>query len=141
MAKRCYFAYGSNMDVSQMKCRCASATLLQVATLKDHQLLINTRGFATVVPNEGYFVYGVVWSISGEDEAELDRYEGVSSGHYERSEVGVDLSDGTSEQALVYIATDCSPGKPRPGYLEKIIAAGEAHGLPQSYLEELSRCL
>lgn len=46
---RCYFAYGSNMDVRQMGQRCPGATLLWTATLGGYRFIINRRGVATVI--------------------------------------------------------------------------------------------
>lgn len=46
-----YFAYGSNLNVTQMARRCPDATDPRPATLADHDWLINERGVATVEPS------------------------------------------------------------------------------------------
>ena len=43
-----YFAYGSNLDVTQMTRRCPDASDPRPAALADHGWLINERGVATV---------------------------------------------------------------------------------------------
>lgn len=40
-------------------------------------------------------------------------------------------------EPLIYFAGDTTPGKPRDGYLDKIIDWGGKHGFAPEYLEEL----
>jgi len=134
---RLYFAYGSNMDGAQMSERCPGAVLSCVAKLMDYQFLINSRGFATVVSRGGSIVWGVLWTITGADEKELDKYEGVSSGHYKKVTRDLELTIGEGSPALAYLATNCTPGCPRPGYLEKIIKAASLNCFPGEYITEL----
>ncbi|KAI8220404.1 hypothetical protein K4K54_002792 [Colletotrichum sp. SAR 10_86] len=78
-----YFAYGSNLSTTQMEQRCPSSHPVGLAFLRDYTFIINGRGYANVVQNgaddvaNDAGVYGVVYKISPEDEASLDRYEGV----------------------------------------------------------------
>ena len=72
-----YFAYGSNMDIAQMAVRCHKATLLGNGLLEGYRFRIDGRGFATVDRDQAASVPGLVWELSQEDEANLDRYEGV----------------------------------------------------------------
>ena len=140
---RCYFAYGSNMDVAQMRVRCPGSQVLGTARLDGFRFRINRRGVATVVAEAGAVVWGVLWDLTQEDERTLDGHEGVPSGLYFKDEVRVDapscqgLSDGIG--VLTYIAADSRPGVARAGYLERIIEAALHHGLPQEYAEELCR--
>ena len=57
--KRYYIAYGSNLNVSQMRMRCPHATILGTANLKG-------------------------WEVTAADEAALDRYEGFPNFYYKR---------------------------------------------------------
>ena len=63
--KRYYIAYGSNLNVPQMRMRCPHATILGTANLKNWELLF--KG-----------------SKTGSDEAALDRYEGFPNFYYKR---------------------------------------------------------
>ncbi len=72
-----YFAYGSNLDVEQMAGRCPGARMRHPYTLKDWRLVF--RGVADVIPAEGHEVRGGLYTITAEDEAGLDRYEGYPS--------------------------------------------------------------
>ncbi|MCM8748505.1 gamma-glutamylcyclotransferase [Thermomicrobiaceae bacterium CFH 74404] len=137
MSRRYYFAYGSNMDEKQMDFRCPNAELVGRARLPGWKFRINTRGVATVVPDEESTVHGVLWIIGESDEETLDYYEGVSSGFYVKRTETVYREDGDAVEALLYVASDDGPGSPRPGYLERIVAAARRHGLPRHYIEEL----
>ena len=132
-----YFAYGSNMDVRQMAFRCPDAVILGSASLPAHAFLINTRGFATVIPAPNQVVHGVLWEISPADKARLDRYEGVASGFYRKDIVRVRVKDGTETDALIYLASDARPGQPRSGYMEGVLEAAEHCHLPETYIATL----
>jgi phage replication-related protein YjqB (UPF0714/DUF867 family)/gamma-glutamylcyclotransferase (GGCT)/AIG2-like uncharacterized protein YtfP len=132
-----YFAYGSNLSVTQMAQRCPDATDPRPATLADHGWLINERGVATVEPFDGSVVHGVLWQVSDHDLDVLDSAEGVPV-RYRRDRMSVDTDDGPTE-AWVYVDHRVEPGAPRPGYLERIIDGATHHGLPQRWLEFLVR--
>ena len=134
---RLYFAYGSNMDMTQMKTRCSGQELVGTGKLDGYGFVINSRGVATIVPKPSSVVNGVVWSISRKDEERLDTYEGVAAGLYHKEQVQVLLADGDKAEVMVYVAADSIPGRSRNGYLMKIIRAAERYGLPAEYVEEL----
>lgn len=132
-----YFAYGSNMDDTQMSNRCQNFKFIAIGTLPDYQFTINGRGVATLVPQKNKSVHGVVWAMSSEDVKRLDRYEGVSSGLYSKENIPIVVPHFSPIEMLVYIASDNQHGKPRPGYLDGIISAAIKHGLPTGYIQEL----
>src|ERR1700712_4624805 len=132
-----YFAYGSNLNVTQMARRCPDARDPRPATLADHDWLINERGVATVEPLDGAEVHGVLWQVSDRDLAVLDSAEGVPV-RYRRDSMTVQTADGPAD-AWVYVDHRVEPGPPRPGYLERIIEGAVHHGLPQRWLDFLER--
>ena len=132
-----YFAYGSNLCVTQMALRCPEAVNPRPAVLADHDWLINQRGVATVEPFAGNQVHGVLWQISDDDLATLDTAEGVPV-RYRRDQLTVHTGDGPSP-AWVYIDHRVNPGPPRPGYLPRIIDGAVHHGLPQRWIDFLRR--
>ena len=134
-AGRAYFAYGSNMDVAQMRRRCPSAHLVGVGYLPGHRFFRNSRGVASIAAEVDSHVLGLEWIIDYKDELELDRFEGVPI-HYKRYELMVESMRG-SARCLTYIANDCRRGIPRPQYLERIIIAAQSARLDQAYIEEL----
>jgi gamma-glutamylcyclotransferase (GGCT)/AIG2-like uncharacterized protein YtfP len=141
MSQREYFAYGSNMAISQMEARCPTASVMTPGFLDGYRFRINRRGVATVVLEDHALVQGIVWLISEGDEETLDSYEGVASGLCAKAELPVRLADGRSTSALVYVAADSVSGQPRPGYLEPIIEAALSRGFSSAYVQELRRWL
>ena len=134
-----YFAYGSNMDAEQMAYRCPGAVCSGPATLTGYRFIINQRGYATIHPDASSETPGLLWQITPADEAKLDRYEGYFNGLYDKCFRTVWDTDGREvSAALVYIdhRNQCI-GVPREGYLERILAGGRKHGLPEPYLAYL----
>lgn len=87
MAKRYYIAYGSNLNVRQMRMRCPGATILGTANLKGWELLFKgslTGSYLTIEEAESGSVPVAVWEVTAEDEAALDRYEGFPSFYYKK---------------------------------------------------------
>ena len=77
--KRYYLAYGSNLNVRQMKTRYPKATILGTANLKGRELLFKgskTGSYLTIEENENGSVPVVIWEVTPSDEKALDRYEG-----------------------------------------------------------------
>ena len=85
--KRYYIAYGSNLNVPQMRMRCPHATILGTANLKNWELLFKgskTGSYLTIEECEGGTVPVVIWEVTATDEAALDRYEGFPNFYYKR---------------------------------------------------------
>lgn len=138
---RYYFAYGSNMDETQMALRCGDSKLVGTATVTGYGFLINDRGVASIGAAPDRLVHGLLWRISEADEKRLDRCEGVAKGFYQRLTLPVTRADGSVVDALVYVASSNKLGTPRPGYVEKIIRAATDHELPAECIEELKSWL
>jgi gamma-glutamylcyclotransferase (GGCT)/AIG2-like uncharacterized protein YtfP len=124
------------MVLEAMRERCPTARALAPAVLADWRYRINDRGFATVVPEVGSVVHGLLWEIDAEAEAALDVYEALDEGMYLKTQLTVTRS-GQRVTAMVYLATGSDPGRPIPGYQEEIIEAAAALGAPEAYLDEL----
>ncbi len=129
-----YFAYGSNLCAAQMAARCPGAREDGVVELAGWRFVINGRGVATLAPEPGARVFGLVWRLTPACEAALDRHEGVAKGAYRKAEL-----EAGGAPALVYLAADTAPGAPRQGYPERILRAAEACGLDDAYRAELAR--
>ena len=83
---RLYFAYGSNLNKSQMALRSPTAKALGSAYFPNWRLVF--RGVADIEEGDEHDLLPVgIWSIEESDEAALDRYEGVSSGLYRKVEI------------------------------------------------------
>ena len=69
-----YFAYGSNMDPSQMRRRIPDARVVGRATLKGWR--IAERLYADIEKERGGRVYGILYLLSVREMRRLDAYEG-----------------------------------------------------------------
>jgi hypothetical protein len=134
--QRAYFAYGINMDRDEMAYRCPRATLRGTATLDGYRFMINREGVATLVPTARSLVYGVLWNLTPVDEVALDLFEGVDEGFYEK-QVILAGQNGREYAALIYLSSDSTPGRPRPGYWETVCDAARSHRFPATYVAKL----
>ncbi|KAK5457168.1 hypothetical protein LTS15_004949 [Exophiala xenobiotica] len=80
---RYYFAYGSNMSLTQMAERCPSSLFMGKGRIDGYRWQINERGVANIVQSARDFVEGVVYQIDTKDKRQLDRSEGVARGLYD----------------------------------------------------------
>jgi len=128
-----YFAYGSNMDIAQMKHRCPENRLIGKALLPRYRWIITRRGYATVVPSQQDEVEGVLFEISKKDEERLDCYEGVQQGSYHKEMLHV-LHEGEDIQALIYIDPITEVGVPKREYIQRINKAIRSAGLSKDYV-------
>lgn len=104
MSKRLYVAYGSNLNIRQMKYRCPGAKLYGRGVIEDYALQFKGQphgAFATIAPKEGASVPVAVWEISEKNEQALDRYEGYPS-HYFKQNVPVQLDGERSQCNGIY---------------------------------------
>ncbi|CZR60045.1 uncharacterized protein PAC_09940 [Phialocephala subalpina] len=97
---RFYFAYGSNLSLTQMSRRCPTATYHSFGILRNHTWKIGPRGYANVVPSSSSHssssslqkssaankpvVYGALYTLQPSDEAALDYAEGVPFAYEKR---------------------------------------------------------
>ena len=85
MEKRYYIAYGSNLNIRQMRMRCPSARIIGTSEVQDYELLFKgsrTGSYLTIEPKTGASVPVAVWETTAADEAVLDRYEGFPDFYY-----------------------------------------------------------
>lgn len=135
-----YFAYGSNMSRASMRARCPTARAAGTATLAGHRLIITSDGYASVVPEPGGAAHGLLWRLTPRDVAALNAYESLDTGLYRT--VTLPVRAGTRQvAAMVYVARTRTPGLPRPGYLEAVLAAARELELPDDYVAALARWL
>lgn len=117
-----YIAYGSNLNLSQMKYRCPTAKVVGASEIKDYELVFRGSrhsAVATIEPCEGSTVPVLLWNIKPEDEKSLDRYEGYPS-FYDKEDMDIML-DNKNISAMVYIMTPGHKfGEPSEHYLKAI---------------------
>lgn len=135
--KKLYAAYGSNLNLEQMKLRCPTATVVGSAVLEHYELLFrgsSDSAVATVEPREGASVPILLWDIQSMDEKALDRYEGYPR-LYGKETMTLSLGDQQAE-AMVYVMTPGhEPGLPSEHYYDVIARGYQSAGFDLSVLE------
>ena len=103
METKIYAAYGSNMNIAQMKQRCPKAKVIGKGELLGYKLTF--RGKQTGVANIEFCDHGnvpiVLWVITKECERALDRYEGYPT-LYKKEVVSITTVNG-KQTAMLYI--------------------------------------
>ena len=137
--KKYYIAYGSNLSVDQMACRCPDAKGIGTAVIEDYALLF--KGCATIEQREGKKVPVLIWEISPSDEKNLDRYEGYPNFYYKKDltlTVQMTGTDASQElTAMVYIMDERRRLASPTGYYYKVLADGyEDFGFDKAILEQ-----
>lgn len=110
MSKRYYIAYGSNLNIPQMRMRCPGARIIGTSVIEDYQLLFKgskTGSYLTIEPNDGAEVPVVIWEVTETDEKALDRYEGYPNFYYKKEMTldikGIRTGKVRRRDAFVYI--------------------------------------
>ncbi|PPQ63275.1 hypothetical protein CVT24_006800 [Panaeolus cyanescens] len=144
--KTTYFGYGSNLWRDQMKRRCPKSTFIGIGILHNWRWIINERGYANVVPSQGDYVYGFLYTLTANDEHDLDIYEGAA---YQKHNLAVEpLRDGkdrtdTILNALVYVDVDRrTESQPKTEYtfrMNKGIKDALDAGVPSEYIDTYLR--
>jgi gamma-glutamylcyclotransferase (GGCT)/AIG2-like uncharacterized protein YtfP len=133
-----YFAYGSNMSAEGMARRCPRSKALGLARLERHRLAVMREGWLTAVRDARSAVHGVLWDIALSDMPALDRYEDLSRRLYAKMAQPV-ITPGGAKRALVYFGANAGPGTLRSDYIQEIIVAARARGLPDDAIAALER--
>ena len=143
MSKRYYLAYGSNLNINQMRMRCPDSKVVSKGFINDYELLFKgsmTGAYLTIEEKKGGKVPVGIWEVSIIDELSLDRYEGYPHFYYKR-EFEIEL-DGKKEVAFVYIMhEERELGIPSDYYVEVCKAGYEAFSFDKRYLTNaIKRC-
>ena len=134
---RLYIAYGSNLNLEQMKHRCPTAEVVGMAELRNWRLWFRGgrhSAVATIEREQGFTVPVLVWRILPEDEVALNRYEGFPFLY--RKETLCLTVNGKWVRAMVYIMNaDRHPyGTPSAGYFNTIREGYESANFDSSIL-------
>jgi gamma-glutamylcyclotransferase (GGCT)/AIG2-like uncharacterized protein YtfP len=142
-----YFAYGSNLDLSQMKRRCPSSELLSKGSLPNYRIDFNRYssgwggGVADVVTAQGSEVWGLVFELSDADLERLDWYEGCYKDRtslYERWKAVIHTPEGQMHDVWVYTVVERQEFvEPTPEYLQIIKNAAVRWDFPEAYRQAL----
>ena len=138
--KRFYIAYGSNLNVRQMRMRCPDAVIIGTAFIPDYRLLFKgskSGNYLTIEPHSGSQVPVAVWSVSERDELALDRYEGYPHFYY-KTELELSLAEtGKKLTAFVYIMhEERKLGIPTSAYIRTCVDGYRQFGFDLKYLRK-----
>lgn len=125
--KKLYLAYGSNLNLNQMKTRCPGAVLIGYTFIPDMRLIFRgskTGHYLSIEKAINKKVPCGVFRITEQDERNLDRYEGYPS-FYKKVQFGnlpLFSMDGKEQpgkiSAMAYILPQTAPaGMPTTEYL------------------------
>lgn len=137
-----YAAYGSNLDPDQMRERCPHSPSRGSGWLVGWRLTFGGEelgwegALATVVEDAGSAVYVMLYELSQQDEAALDRWEGADTGLYRKISVRVQTLAGES-LAWLYVLDGYEGGLPSARYLGVMADAAEKAGAPNDYVADL----
>lgn len=130
---RYYWAYGSNLCRASMRRRCPGARFVGRLDVQDARLVF--RGVADVVVDKGSFVPGGLWSITPEDERELDHYEGVASRFYLKRYLRMNVGDRVRKILFYQMRMSTGVMPPSQAYLDVIARGYGDFGLPLEVLD------
>ncbi len=137
-----YFAYGSNMNIEQMAFRCPAAEVVENVCVDGYRLAFCGRpsgnGVATILPEEGNHVDGVLWKITKECERSLDYYEGYPH-LYGKETITVKNVEGKERDVTVYTINEPYKSQlsvPSPVYLEGILEGCRENGISEKAVME-----
>lgn len=143
MKKRYYIAYGSNLNIGQMRGRCPGARIIGTSEILNYHLLFKgskTGSYLTIESQKGSKVPVVAWEITAEDERALDLYEGYPTFYYKKEMElpirGIRTGEVRQRKVFVYIMhEDRVCGIPSEHYLRVCIQGYESFGFNLDYLE------
>ena len=142
--KKYYIAYGSNLNIRQMKTRCPGARIIGTGEIEGYALLFRgskTGSYLTIEEKAGGTVPVAVWEVTEENELALDRYEGFPHFYYKTRmpvEVkGIRSGKARNLDAFVYIMHEHrDAGMPAGSYVKTCLEGYHDFGFDPWYLED-----
>ncbi|WP_295093323.1 gamma-glutamylcyclotransferase family protein [Ruminococcus sp.] len=140
--KKYYLAYGSNLNVRQMRYRCPTARIVGISVIKNYELLYKgskTGAYLTIEPKKNGLVPIAVWEVTADDEKRLDIYEGCPNFYYKKEvRLPVKLANGDVKKldAFVYIMhEERSLGVPTLAYVRTCEEGYSNFGFDTKFLD------
>ena len=131
--KKLYFSYGMNTNLTQMRLRCPQARCLGKAVLQHYKFEFKTH--ATVTPVFDQQTEGVLWEITPECEASLDKLEAYPD-YYNKIIVWAN-HHGAMVSCMLYLMYPAEPyNYPSNIYLDMLHAGYSANGLNPIQIEQ-----
>lgn len=139
LSMKIYFAYGSNLNLRQMKQRCPTARLLGTGEVRDYRLLF--RGptteecYLTVEPKQGEKVPVAAFAVEPADVEALDIYEDVEGGLYRIEAISTRITGQGFLSGFWYVMNNEEKCKPTKAYGDAVVEGYHDMGFDVSVLE------
>ena len=137
MSSRLFAAYGAGVNRAEMAKHCPTAKLIGATELKNYRLAFRgskAGALATIEKAKGGSVSALMWEISLQDEAALDRWVGVPE-LYRKAAIKVRRDDALVD-ALIYILISGKPqNKPSAFYYSTLLEGYRAAGFDADILK------
>ncbi|MDR1643082.1 MAG: gamma-glutamylcyclotransferase [Clostridiales bacterium] len=136
-----YFAYGSNINKTQMEERCPGSKLVGNGAISGYRLLFRGpygSAVATVEPFESGTVPVRIWELTPNDVELLDRHEGYPY-KYRREEVVAKMRNKTVDGVMYIMNNTGRPlNRPSDEYYGKILDGYREAGFSRAELQYAS---
>ena len=137
MNSRLFAAYATGVNRAEMAKHCPTAKLIGSAVLKNYRLSFRgskAGALATIEKAKGGSVPALLWEISPQDEAALERWFGVPE-LYRKATIKV-RRDGAPVDALIFILISGKPqNKPSAFYYSILLEGYKAAGFDTEILK------
>ena len=137
MNSRLFAAYGTGVNRAEMTKHCPTAMLIGTTELKNYRIAFRgskAGALATIEKAKGSIVPTLLWEITSQDEAALDRWIGVPE-LYRKDSVKVRLN-GAAMDAFVYILIGNKPqNRPSAFYYSTLLEGYKAAGFDTGILK------
>ncbi len=137
MNSRLFAAYGTGVNRAEMTKHCPTAMLIGTTELKNYRIAFRgskAGALATIEKAKGSIVPTLLWEITSQDEAALDRWIGVPE-LYRKDSVKVRLN-GAAMDAFVYILIGNKPqNRPSAFYYSTLLEGYKAAGFDTEILK------
>ena len=141
MNSRLFAAFGAGLNRTEMAKHCPTAKLIDSAVLKNYRLSFRgskAGALATIEKARGGSVPTLLWEISPQDEAAIDRWIGVPE-LYRKATIKV-RRDGILVDVLIYILNSGKPqNKPSAFYYSTLLEGYRAAGFDANILKAAVR--
>ena len=136
-----YFAYGSNLSVTQMEARCPGGRVFLPGSLRGFRLAFRggnskwgSGGTATLMGDQSAVAHGVLFRLTAAHVEALNGYESFPA-VYGQMEIEVEGKDGGRHAAFTYRKNGTQPPNPPPmKYLVQIWRGYREFGLDEAAL-------
>ena len=141
MAELLYFTFGSNMLQSQMQARCPDSRFRATVRIDGYELCFPmisfTRGgmgVASIRRNKDAYIEGIVYEMTENDIARMDRYENEGT-KYRRAKIKISGLEGV--ETYFSRLDDGHHYPPSEEYLNAVIQGATEYQLSDEYLQTL----